>query len=1010
MMNLIMRHIKKYVSLFTLLVGLWCCCSFSAGAQEIRKVEGIVTDAETGETLIGVAVILKNTTSGVITNYEGHYSFGGLVSESVLQFSYVGYETKEVRVGTRAIIDIQLESVSHDLDAVVVFGENQKDVRMITGSVGKIDTKVFSAGTPAGSFDQLLQGQVAGLAIQSSGEPGEKATIRIRGNNSLGIRAKDDAELVSANRANEPLYILNGSPITSDVFSTINPDDIVDIRVLKDGLSTVEYGTRGANGVIEIKTKRGIVGKTVYNVRYQHTVKPISDLGGISLMKSSEKLALERELEIVSGLGYIYSPAPGDSEEEIFIKNKRYQELESNNTNWLKELSRIAQVKDLQLSISGGADDTRYYLSTSYYDEQGGYDASWAKRFTTRFNLDHNLNENVSIGFDSSVGRSKRSKSTTSPASLIYTLQPYETTATTDFIARNPISISGQYFEDPFEELNGRYSELTSWRVDLNTNLNWAVWDGLNLNAKVGITYNDGENNTVTLANRLVEEAGKIKGAGAFGKNESKSFISRVNLSFDYNKHIGDHSFSLSGGSEYIHTNSWGFGFNSIGISDKVDPEIGVNPDATVSTSKFYDALLGFYARGNYNFNSKYNLTGSFRYDGSSILPEDKQFVPAWGVGAAWNVQKETWFAPLHIFDQFKLRASYGVNYNSGGIRQTLGLPFYDFTNSDTYRGERVINLVEFWNSDLKFERAKQWSLALDFGLLNHRIYGTIEGYIKNTDDLLATVDIPSSNGYSSLLRNIGKLRNRGIELQLSAVTIRTDDFRWTTSVNFAYNDNEITDLYLQDEIKVGTEGYFKVGEAINSAYVKHWAGVNPVNGVPIYYDENKRLVSSGVAPQMTGFGTYTHPVNGGLTNIFNYGDLEISTLFTYAWGGVNYNNLKARMISNVKNGEIPYDGFMDDIWLNPGDEKPLPYPKFFSDTSVNSLFVENASYVRWKNIIVRYNLGDHLNIKGVSAFNITAQANNLLTITAYEGIDPEISGIGQPLPKSFTLGLDVTF
>lgn len=1000
----------KRLSLFTIFLSLLCCGSSMVKAQEQRTVEGIVTDAHTGESLIGVAVLLKNTTSGVITNYEGQYKFGGLVTESVLQFSYIGYQVKEVAVGEKTIIDVQLEPISHDLEAVVIFGENQKDVRMITGSVGKIDTKVFSAGTPAGSFDQLLQGQVAGLAIQSSGEPGEKASIRIRGNNSLGIRAKDDAELVSANRANEPLYILNGSPISSDVFNTINPDDIVDIRVLKDGLSTVEYGTRGANGVIEIKTKRGIVGKTQYNVRYQHTVKPISGLGGISLMGSSEKLAMERELGIVSGLGYLYSPTSGDSEEEIFIKNKRYSQLESVNTNWLKELSRIAQVKDLQLSMSGGADDTRYYLSASYYDEQGGYDNSWANRFTTRFNLDHNLNDDVSIGFDSSVGRSKRSKSNTSPASLIYTLQPYETASTEDFIARNPVAIGEQYFEDPFEELEGRYSELTSWRMDLNTKLNWIVTEGLNLNAKAGITYNDGENNTVTLANRLVEQAGIIKGEGAFSKNESKSLISRMNLSFDYSKHMGNHSVSLNGGTEYIHTKNWGFGFSSTGISDKVDPEIGANPNATVSTSKFHDALLGFYLLGNYNFNSKYNVTGSFRYDGSSILPEDKQFVPAWGIGAAWNVQKESWFEPFSIIDQFKLRASYGVNYNSGGIRQTLGLPFYDFTNSDTYMGKRVINLVEFWNSDLKFERARQWSLALDFGLFSHRIYGTIEGYIKNTDDLLATVDIPATNGYTSLLRNIGKLRNKGIELQLSAVAIRTDNFRWTTRINFAYNNNEITDLYLQDEIKVGSEGYFKVGEPINSAYVKHWAGVNPVNGMPLYYDENSNLVTGGVAPQMTGFGTYTHPITGGFTNIFNYHDLEISTLFTYAWGGVNYNNLKARMIRNVKNGEVPYDGFMDDIWLKPGDVKPLPYPKYFSDTSVNSLFVENASYVRWKNVIIRYNLSEHLKMKGVAAFKLTAQANNILTISPYQGIDPEITGIGQPLPRSFTLGLDVTF
>ncbi|MCG8475276.1 MAG: TonB-dependent receptor, partial [Cytophagales bacterium] len=461
---------------------------------------------------------------------------------------------------------------------------------------------------------------------------------------------------------------------------------------------------------------------------------------------------------------------------------------------------------------------------------------------------------------------------------------------------------------------------------------------------------------------------------------------------------------------EYIHTRNWGFGFRSIGLSEKVSPDIGANPNSTIFTSRFKDALLGMYVRGNYSYDSKYDVTGSFRYDGSSILPSDKQFVPAWGVGLAWNLQRENWFDQVEMVDQLKLRASYGVNYNSGGIRQTLGLPFYDFTNNDTYMGKRLINLVELWNPDLRFERAKQWSVALDFGLFDHRVYGSVEAYQKNTDDLLASVDIPASNGYQSLLRNIGAIRNQGIEIQLSAVSVRTDHFRWTTSVNFAYNENEITDLYMQNEIKAGSEGIFRVGEPINSAYVKHWAGVNSLNGMPLYYDEEGRLVSDGVAPQMTGFGTYTHPVTGGITNILNYKNLEVSTLFTYAWGGVNYNNLKARMIRNVKNGEVPYGGFYDDIWLKPGDEKPLPYPKFFTGTSVNSLFIENASYIRWKNIIVRYNLSETLKIKGIQSFKITAQANNLMTFTKYEGIDPEVTGVGQPLLRSFTLGFDITF
>ncbi len=998
------------IKILLILIALALASIISSNAQTQFTVEGIITDAENGEPIIGATVILDGTTSGVVSNYDGFYKFGGLTSQSVLMINYAGYETQKVTVGSRRILDIQLSPLSESLGAVVVFGENRRDVRTVTGSVGVINTKVFSAGSPAGSFDQLLQGQVAGLAVTNSGEPGEKSSIRIRGNNSLGIRTSDDIDLLTASSANEPLYILNGYPISSDVFSTINPDDIVDVRVLKDGLSTIEYGTRGANGVIEIKTKRGISGKSQYNIRYQHSIKPISDLGGVDLMSTEEKLMLESQLSIVNGLGYIYTPQPGDSPEEIAIKNRRYNALLGNNTNWLNELSRIGYVKDLQFSFSGGNNNTRYYISGNYYHEDGSYERSWAERFSTRFNIDHSITKNLTVSFDTSIGRSQRSSSHTTPASLVYTLQPYETTNTKDFIARNPLTSSSHYFENPFDELNNRYSENSTWRMDINTRLNWYIAKGLNFNIAYGMGYNDGENNSVTLPNAVTSAAGLVKGEGAFAKSSSKSLANRLNMSLGYNKNVKKHTFSTSVGTEYIHTRSWGYGFRSIGLSDKVDPEIGVNPDGSISTSKYTDALLGFYTRFDYGFDSKYTFTGSLRYDGSSILPAGKRFVPAWGLGAAWDIRQEDWFEKLSFFDQFKLRVSYGVNYNSGGIRQTLGMPFYDFTNSNIYMGDRVISLIEFWNPDLKFERAKQWSLALDFGILDHRIYGTAEVYIKNTDNLLATIDIPASNGYTSLLRNIGELQNKGIELQISAVPIRTDKFRWTTTLNYAYNVNKITKLYMQDEIKVGTSGYYKVGEPVNSAYVRHWAGVNPATGSAMYYDETGAIVESGVAPQMSGFGTYDHPVTGGWSNVFNYGPFELSTLFTYAWGGVAYNQLKAQMIVNVKNGEVPYGGFLDDIWLTSGDIASLPNPKFFTDISSNSLFLENASYIRLKNIILRYNLGDHLKMKGFSSFRVVAQCNNLLTFTPYKGIDPEVTGVGLTLPRSFTLGIDVTF
>ncbi|KXX66530.1 hypothetical protein AVL50_31895 [Flammeovirga sp. SJP92] len=989
-------------------IGLAFVAHFALAQQQVT-VKGMVTDADNGEPLIGVTVIIDGTTSGVVTDYDGHYTFGGLSKSTTLIFSYVGYGEQTVTVGNKSIIDVQLRVAVENLETVTVFGESQKDMRSVTGSVSKVDTKVFTTGTPAGSFDQLLQGQVAGLAVQANGNPGEASQIRIRGNNSLGVRERvsTDEELSTFNLANEPLYIMNGIPISSAVFATINPDDIVDIKVLKDGLSTVEYGTRGANGVIEIKTKRGIVGKTTYNVRYQHTVRPIGDLGGISLMKSPEKLALERELGITNGLGYVYSPRPGDLKPVLDFKAEKYAELEGINTDWYRELSQVGEVKDLQMSISGGVADTRYFISANYYDEDGSYKNSWAKRFATRFSLDHNINNRLSVGFDASIARSQRSKSLTSPERLIYTLQPYETVNDTSFISRKT-NIGGVNFENPFDELYNNYSENTTWRLNINPKITYKVTNDINVRAEYGIAYSEAENISVSLANP--DGVNITQTGGQVSKGESKGLTNRLNLSADFMKMFGDHFVTLVGGTEYVNNNNWGFGYRAIGISPKVDPTIGANPQATISNSKYNDALLGFYSRLSYSYKSKYDFTGSVRFDGSSILPVDRQFVAAYGAGVAWDIKAEDFMASKSKIDKLKWRISYGLNYNSGGIRQTLGMPFYDFTGTATYRGERVINLVEFYNPDLKFEKTKQWSTAIDFGVMDHRLYGTLEAYIKNTDDLLSTISIPASNGYTSLLQNIGALQNKGIELTLSGVPIRTDHFRWTSRLNLAYNTNRITDLYGQDEIRVGSEGYFKVGEPINSAFVRHWAGVNPVNGQPIYYSRSGELVTGGNAPQMIGFGTFDHPYTGGFTNILNYKNLEVSMLLTYAFGGVNNNNLKSTMIQNSKNGEVPFEGFYDEIWLAPGDRKPFPYPKFFSDNTANSLFLEDASYVRIKNITVRYNLKRYLRLKHVENFMITAQANNLYTFTKYQGIDPEVTGIGQPLLQSYTLGVDVTF
>lgn len=993
-----------------------------------RSLNGVVLD-ENGMGLPGVSIILKGTQSGTISNVKGEFVLDIPDGNNVLIFSFVGYLPEEVEVNNSTNLQVVLKTDNRSLEEVVVVGYGTVKKSDLTGSVAKVGEAMIKS-TPILSLDRAMQGRAAGVLVtQNSSRPGGDATIRIRGTGSV-------------NAGNEPLYVVDGFPTES--ISAINPNDIESIEILKDASATAIYGSRGSNGVVMVTTKRGKAGHSVVDFESYYGVQ--SARRTIPLLNAAQYAAFINEAR-VNGGGEAYFD--GSSPERPSPSQL------GNGTDWQKEVLRQAPIQNYQLSFSGGESKTKYAISGSYFDQKGILLNSYFKRYTLRTNLDRDISSKLKVGLSMQGSFSKsnaaRTESDGGGSSGV-------TNATLNFAPVFPVlNANGGYYRDQ-SSLNGNLvdnpvgiaKEITdqtlSSRVLANFYASYQILSNLQFRTSWGADITNGKNNYYVT--RLIGLGQGTNGSAyinsAFGLNWLNENTLQYTTDFSEKHKIT----ALLGyttqasQSEYVLASAMNFNndfafFNNLGAAATLQkPASGANEWA----------LISYLARVNYAFADRFLVTLTTRRDGSSRFgPNNKYgFFPSGAV--AWRLGNEQFLRNQKVVSDLKLRASYGLTGNQsigdylyssliGNVNYPLGGP-----NAILLTGG-VPNGIS--NLDLSWEKNMQTDIGLDVAFLGNRIQLTADYYIKTTTDLLFDVNVPQTTGYSTSLRNIGQIENKGFELALNTINIRKNGFEWATDFNVAFNRNKVLNLDGRPEFITGSgSGHLgvsntvrlKIGEPLGNFYGRKVAGIfqsqsevdasaqkgaaapgdfkyEDLNGDGIINDLDRTVIGNG-NPRFFG----------GINNTLKYKGFELNFFFQGSYGNeiLNFGRFD---LYNL-NGNNNQSADVLDRWTETNKSSSIPRANAKGGQRILSDFhVEDGSYLRLKNLSFGYTLPENLLKNNVfKTIKLYVLLQNSLTFTKYKGYDPEVSRFGNssinqgmdyggyPAAKSTVIGLNVKF
>ncbi|MEQ9440874.1 MAG: TonB-dependent receptor [Cyclobacteriaceae bacterium] len=972
-----------------------------------QTITGKVTDLSTGETLPGVNILAKGTATGTVTDVEGSYRLTVADEVTTLVFSSIGFETVEENISGRNVINISLSPDIQSLSEVVVVGYGTQKKSDLTGAISSITSKDLTE-TPAGNVLEQSQGRLAGVDIvRSNGSPGSPVQIRIRGNRSI-------------NASNDPLYVIDGIPTSANI-NNFNPNDIESMEVLKDASAVAIYGSRGANGVILITTKKGKQGKAVISYDGYYGVKqPVENL---DLMNGQEFAAYSR---ISRGI-----PTDDSSQDASFFSDIEMNNLQNGVvTNWLDEVIRNGTQQNHQVSVSGGGEDVTYYLSGSYFDEEGIIEKTDFNRVAFRANIQANLTDKLRVGLSSTVATTLRNQMNNGPYNGALLFSPLVT----------PYDENGEFlpYPNPREGLltnpllnfqaNQYRDETKNYRVFANIYGEYDITKDLTFRVNYGPDYSTSRRGRYTGS-----LAGSTNTASIDDRNE---FVYTLENILTYDKTFGDHALNVVGlfSTQQSQVDTTSASAQNIPIEKSTFNDLGSASTITGIYSALSDwGLLSYMGRINYSFRNRYLFTLTGRADGSSRLAEGKKwaFFPA--VSAGWIISEENFF-DIPALSFVKVRASYGeIGNTSIDPYQTLGglaRSTYAFGNEGAFGyGQNLIA-----NPDLGWEISKTTNVGLDFGLLEDRITGTFEYYNTNTEDLLLRRFIPITSGYSSILQNVGATRNQGWEFSLSSNVINSPQgFTWDVNLNVFSNKEEIVELFDGQTDDVGNEWF--IGQPINVFYSFQQTGIwqqgeateaetlgqapgdikiADVNG----RDENGELTKApdGTinSDDRTVLGSTVPNWSGGITNRISYKGFDLSVLVYARQGQLlrsDYHNLGGN------NWQGRYNSLNLDYWTpnNPTNAYPLP-DAGEAPLYSNAVRFFDGSFVKIKNITLGYNFENELLSRvGLSSLRLYATANNALTFSAYDVVDPETSngivGSGSPLTATtYIFGINLKF
>jgi TonB-linked SusC/RagA family outer membrane protein len=1006
----------------------------SALYAQRRQITGKVISADDNQGVPGVNVVVKSTTTGTTTDMDGKYSIEA-ERGTILVFSFVGLQTKEVTVGDQSVIDVTLGQDSRQLSEVVVVGYGTQEKRDLTGNIAQVSSTAIQ-NVPVASIEQGLQGKASGVFIESqNGKLGQGIKVRIRG-----------ASSVSA--SNQPLYVIDGIPITSESQSSngaetnpladLNFNDVASVEVLKDASASAIYGSRAANGVVLITTKRGKSGKTNFTLNYFSGAS--RETGRRQFLNAAQYIdvetqAAQRAAALDPSFDYV-----GYNESRLTryaAGNADYSNSKV-NTDWQDLVFRSAPINQLDLSASGGTDKTRFYISGQYSDQNGILIGNEFKRMSARMNLDHKSTDKLSFGINFNIARTENHRLSNDDA-FSTPLQIVALSPITPQIDPRTGLLSGlldpssgapntnfPVYYNPLISVNNASYVATVYRTFSNAYASYTFVPGLTFRSELGTDLLFQQEDQY-YGSATVRNTGTANGQGINTTTLIANYTTNNFLKFE--KTIGTHSFDITAGMSFQKSTNNGTSISAQQFpSDAYKTISSAAQIISASAGPTNFSFLSYFARGNYKFKDRYLLSLSGRVDGSSRFGASNRygFFPA--ASAGWIISEEPFMKDFSLLSLLKLRASYGLTGNAE-INNFAARGLYGPAN---YVGQGGQTPFQLPNNNLKWETTAQTDIGIDFSFLQGRISVEADYYFKSTRDLLLLKNVSGTSGFSSFFQNIGKLENKGFELVISSTNI-DGAFRWTSSFNIATNQNKITDLGGQI---LGTNDLNRAieGQPIGVFYGREFAGADPNNGDALYYlntknadgSLNKNTTNDFNAAQQTVLGNPNPKWYGGLTNNFSYKGFDLSIVLQGVQGNKIYNGGGQYMSSSASNG---YDNQTVDqlnAWKKPGDKTDVPEWRLFfaNGTNPSNRYLSDGSYLRVKTVTFGYNVPGHIAQRlKCEKIRLYVTAQNLFTFTAYKGWDPEVnadyqaSNINQgvdfysaPQFKTITGGINLSF
>jgi len=943
--------------------------------QDIN-VTGRVTSEENPEGLPGVNVIIKGTTTGTVTDVEGRYSISVPSEESVLVFSSVGFISEEVTIGSRIVIDLTMIPDIQSLSEIVVIGYGAVKKEDLTGSVGSVDSDVISS-TAIPDATYTLQGRIAGLNIeQNVGKPGGDFDITVRG-------------LSSINTNNTPLYVIDGIPTTSGM-TDLNPNDIEKIDVLKDASATAIYGSRGANGVIIVSTKKGKAGK--FTISYDGYVGYRTPANLPDMMNGPEYVQWRTDLFEKQGKSTDRSNAEFFTPEEWDIIDN------GNYTDWIDIILRNGIQTSNTITASGGDDKGTFAMSIGQLKEEGTVPGQDFNRYNLRLNLNRTIAEKWKAGgnlyFTYSVqneGSFETLRSTYRHPPVAY---PYDENGEPRYHAYRQ-----DYLPNPMFEYtkDGEIREHRRYRTFGNIYLQFEPISGLTLRSQLSpqmIFKRDGESYGLYAKNGGHENPANTSAS----YNTTDYFGYVLDNQLNYTKNIEKHSFNASF-IQSIQYEQWeesaqsarNFPFNSLWYN--LDA-VTLSDVSKSETNYKQSTLASFTGRLNYSYNDKYLFTVTGRYDGSSRLSEDNKWAFFPSAAFAWRISDEDFLKNSDKISDLKLRLSYGVTGNDAvdiyGTQSNVSQQNYNY-NGALVSGYYKTGLA---NRNLTWEKTTEINIGVDYGFLRNRINGSVDIYKRDAKDLIMKRQLPQTSGWKEIFDNVGWVRNTGIELGINTVNIHTDNITWKTNVIFDTNKNQIVELYGEKNDDVGNKWF--IGEPIRVNYDYQFDGIWQLNEADVAADYGqtpgqvkvKDLNNDGVinADDRTIVGQRTPKWSGSITNTLNYKNWDFSVYVYTRQGQQLYSTFVASFMSLDGN----YNNVDVDYWTenNPSNEYPQPGNK---GNYFNNYRYRDISFVRVGNITLGYSIPKHtLDRWNIEKLRIYGSVTNPFTFTSYPGYDPE--------------------